>query len=173
MTRNEAGAIVPNLRAADLVRAVPGIESLAEIETTSPLTLPGASLSIDNLLSVSALLDERLASGTDGAVVVQGTDTIEQTAYVLDLLVKSDKPVVVTGAMRGAESTGADRPANVLAATVVAADGRSAKLGALVVLNDEIHAARFVQKSHTALPSAFTSPLAGPIGLAVEGSGIR
>jgi L-asparaginase len=70
--------------------------------------------------------------------------------------------------MRGAEATGADGPANILAATIVAASNDAAGLGTLVVLNDEIHAARFVQKSHTALPSAFTSPLAGPLGHVIE-----
>ena len=88
---------------------------------------------------------------------------------MLDLVVRSEKAVVVTGAMRGPEAPGADGPANILAATIVAAAREASGLGTLVVLNDEIHAARFVQKSHTALPSAFTSPLAGPLGLVVEG----
>jgi len=169
MTRDASGAIVPSLSASDLVRAVPGIEDIAEIDAVSPLRMPGASLTIDNLLEVAALLDERLAGDVAGAVVIQGTDTIEETAFVLDLVVKSDKPLVVTGAMRGAEAAGADGPANLLAATIVAADPRAAGRGCLVVLNDEIHAARFVQKAHTALPSAFRSPLAGPVGLVIEG----
>jgi L-asparaginase len=172
MTRDASGAISPSLSAADLVRAVPGIESVAGIETASPMRLPGASLTIDNLLEVAALLDARLAGDIAGAVVIQGTDTIEETAFVLDLLVKSDKPVVVTGAMRGAEAPGADGPANVLSAVIVAADPRAAGRGCLVVLNDEIHAARFVQKAHTALPSAFVSPLAGPLGLVIEGAAV-
>lgn len=173
MTRSSEGdGIVPSLTADDLVRAAPGIEQVATLETLSPMRLPGASLTLDQLQEVAALIDDRLANGADGAVVIQGTDTIEETAFVLDLLVKSDKPVVVTGAMRGAEAAGADGPANVLAATTVAASDASRGLGCLVVLNDEIHAARLVQKSHTALPSAFTSPLAGPIGHVIEGAAI-
>ena len=170
MTRDATGAISPTLSANDLARSVPGLEAIAEIETVSPFRLPGASLSIDNLLEVAALIDRHLDGDTAGAVVVQGTDTIEETAFVLDLLVHSEKPVVVTGAMRGAEAAGADGPANILAATTVAVDIRSSQMGTLVVLNDEVHCARLVQKSHTALPSAFSSPLAGPVGLVAEGA---
>jgi L-asparaginase len=172
MTRGASGAIAPTLGADDLARAVPGIEAVAAIETASPLRVPGASLTLEDLISVAALVDERLAGGADGVVVIQGTDTIEETAFVLDLLVRSDRPVVVTGAMRGPEAPGADGPANVLAATTVAASAEAAGLGALVVLNDEIHAARFAQKGHTALPSAFGSPGAGPVGLVAEGRAI-
>lgn len=168
MVRNAEGGIAPKLSAADLVRAVPGIDAIAEIETMSPMTVPGASLTIDNILAVARLIDQRVASGVDGAVVIQGTDTIEETAYLLELLVQSERPVVVTGAMRGPEAPGADGPANVLAATIVAVAPDAAGRGTLVVLNDEIHAARFVQKSHTSLPSAFSSPLAGALGQVAE-----
>jgi len=170
MTRDASGTISPALSAADLVRAVPGLERVADIETTSPLALPGASLSIDDVLGVAALVDERLEGGADGAIVIQGTDTIEETAFLLDLVVQSERPVVVTGAMRGPQAAGADGPANILAATAVAASPHMRGLGTLVVLNDEIHAARFVQKSHTSLPSAFASPAAGPLGHVIEGA---
>jgi L-asparaginase len=169
MTKSAAGGIVPTLTAADLVQAVPGIEAVAAIETLSPLRKPGPSLLVDDLIEVARLLRERFAADIDGAVVIQGTDTIEETAFVLDCLVGGAKPVVVTGAMRGPEAAGADGPGNVLAATIVAASAGARDQGTLVVLNDEIHAARLVKKGHTALPSAFRSPLVGPIGLVVEG----
>jgi L-asparaginase len=172
MTRGATGGITPTLSAADLVRAVPGIESVAEIEAVSLTSIPGASLSLNNLLELVALIERSAASGRDGVVVIQGTDTIEETAFTPDLLVKNEAPVVVTGAMRGPEAAGADGPANLLAATIVAADPRAGRLGTLVVLNDEVHAARFVQKSHTALPSAFSSPIAGPVGLVAEGQAL-
>lgn len=169
MTRSAAGGITPTLTAAELAAAVPGLDAVAQIETASPMTMPSASLCIDDVLAVAALADARLADDVDGVVVIQGTDTIEETAFLLELVVRSAKPVVVTGAMRGPQAAGADGPANLLAATLVAAAPEARGLGTLVVLNDEIHAARLVQKSHTALPSAFTSPLAGSLGLVVEG----
>ena len=170
MTRSKGGGITPTLTASDLVRAAPGIDAAATIQTISPMREPSASLTLDDVIELSRLLEERLSGGVDGAVVIQGTDTIEETAFVLDCLVASPKPLVVTGAMRGAEAAGADGPANVLAATIVAASPQASERGALVVLNDEIHAARFVQKAHTALPSAFRSPLLGSVGLVAEGT---
>ncbi len=169
MTRNASGGIVPTLDANDLVRTVPGLDNVAQIETLSPFRKPGASLTFDDLMAVAMLINAQLASGIAGAVVIQGTDTIEETAFVLDRLVRGDAPVVVTGAMRGAEAAGADGPANLLASVITAASPGARGRGVLVVLNDEIHAARFVQKSHTALPSAFRSPLCGSVGLVIEG----
>jgi L-asparaginase len=168
MTKSPTGGIAPTLGAAELANSVPGIDEVAELEARSPLRLPSASLRLDDLLDLAELLNQALHEEFAGAVIVQGTDTIEETAFVLDLLVDSDKPVVVTGAMRGAAAAGADGPANLLAATIVAASPAAAGLGSLVCLNDQVHAARFVQKSHSALPSAFTSPLAGPLGLVAE-----
>lgn len=171
MTPSAAGGIAPTLGADDLVRKVPSIKEVAHIETFSLMGVPSASIALDNLIELAARIDDYFKQGIDGAVVIQGTDTIEETAFVLDLLVKSEKPVVVTGAMRGPETPGADGPANLLAATTVASSPDAAGLGTLVVLNDEVHAARFVKKSHTALASAFTSPSAGPIGAVIEGVG--
>ncbi|HEV2541312.1 MAG TPA: asparaginase [Methylobacterium sp.] len=169
MTRSLEGGIVPTLTAADLAASVPGLSAVARIETFSPLRRPSAGLTLDDLIGVARTLDERLAGDCDGAVVIQGTDTIEETAFVLDTLIAGNKPVVVTGAMRGPESAGADGPGNLLAATIVAGSPAARGLGVLAVLNDEIHAARLVQKAHTALPSSFRSPLAGPLGLVIEG----
>ncbi len=168
MTASAGGGIAPTLTADDLVRSVPGIDAVAALEAVSPMRLPGPSLPLAGLVALAAQLDARLAHDVDGAVVIQGTDTIEESAYLLDVLVHADKPVVVTGAMRGPQAPGADGPANLLAAVRVAASREAHGLGTLVVLNDQVHAARFVQKTHTSLPSAFASPLAGPIGLVVE-----
>ena len=131
--------------------------------------MPSPSLTPAVLVDVAGQIEAGFAGGFDGALVIQGTDTIEESAFILDLLVGGDRPVVVTGAMRGADAPGADGPANLLAAIQVLASPDAHGLGTLVVLNDEIHAARFVQKAHTALPSAFASPLAGPIGMVAEG----
>lgn len=170
MVPSESGGITPKLGAAELVASVPDLAEVATIDARSPLRLASPSLSVDNLVDVAVTLREAFAADFDGAVVIQGTDTIEESAFILDLLVDSDKPVVVTGAMRGADAPGADGPANLLAAARVAASVEARGLGTLAVLNYDIHAARFVQKSHTALPSAFLSPLAGTIGTVIEGN---
>lgn len=172
MTPGAAGSaagLVPTLTAAELVASAPGVERIARLETASPMRVASASIPVDALVALAEQLRSRFASDLDGAVVIQGTDTIEETAFLLDLLVPGDRPVVVTGAMRGPQMAGADGPANILAAITVAASPRAAGLGALAVLNDQIHAARYVTKGHTALTSAFVSPLAGPIGLVAEG----
>ncbi|TCH99974.1 asparaginase [Roseococcus sp. SYP-B2431] len=169
MLPDAGGGIAPKLGAAELVASVPELAGVAEVEAHSPYRLPSPSLEPGQLVEVAKRIEDGFAAGFDGAVVIQGTDTIEESAFLLDLLVADDKPVVVTGAMRGADAPGADGPANLLAAARVAASPEARGLGTLAVLNYDIHAARFVQKSHTALPSAFASPLAGPIGVVAEG----
>jgi len=169
MVPSDAGGIAPKLGAEELVASVPALAEVAEIEAHSPFRLPSPSLTPGNLVEVAQMIEEAFASGFDGAVVIQGTDTIEESAFILDLLVGGEKPVVVTGAMRGADAPGADGPANLLAAARVATAREARGLGTLAVLNYDIHAARFVQKSHTTLPSAFSSPLVGPLGAVAEG----
>ncbi|WP_288407720.1 asparaginase [uncultured Herbaspirillum sp.] len=168
MVAQPGGGITPALRPEQLVQAVPGLAGQAVFSVHAYASLPGASLTLGQLCEMATILNARLAGDTAGAIVVQGTDTIEETAFVLDLLVKSHKPVVVTGAMRGPQAAGADGPANLLAAAIVASSPAACQLGCLVVLNDEVHAARFVQKQHTVLPSAFQSPNQGPLGWVVE-----
>lgn len=169
MVPQAAGGIAPKLGAAELVASVPALADVAVIEADSPARLPSPSLTPEHLVTVAARIAAAFAAGVDGAVVIQGTDTIEESAFLLDLLVEGDGAVVVTGAMRGADAPGADGPANLLAAAQVAASGAARGLGALAVLNDDIHAARFVQKTHTTLPSSFASPMTGPVGVVAEG----
>lgn len=169
MVPSQSGGIAPKLGAAELVASVPDLAEVATIEARSLFRLPSPSLTTTHLVEVAKVIEEGFKAGFDGAVVIQGTDTIEESAFLLDVLVSGDKPVVMTGAMRGADAPGADGPANLLAAARVAASPDARGLGTLAVLNYDIHAARFVQKSHTALPSAFQSPLVGPLGTVVEG----
>ncbi len=167
-----AGAlgVVPTMAAADLVAAVPQLAQVAEVSASSLRMVAGSNLTIDDLLAVAAEANRLLAAGVDGIVVTQGTDTIEEIAFGLDLLVAGDAPIVVTGAMRNPTLPGADGPANLLSAVLVAGSRAACGLGALVVFNDEIHAARFVQKTHTQSPATFRSRLAGPLGWLAEGS---
>lgn len=173
MTPSPEGGITPRLSAADLIAAVPGLNEIADVVARSPLQLPGASLTMNDLISVAKLIADSKAEAIDGAVVVQGTDTIEETAFVLDCLDTGSIPVVVTGAMRGPQSAGADGPGNLLAAVIVAASPAASMQETFVVLNDTVHFASFVRKGHTALPSSFTSEPYGPAGYVVEGEFVR
>lgn len=170
MTPQASGGVTPTLTGEDLIKSVPSIAQYCTLKVITYGSKPGASLDWSDLLHITELINHEFGvSEVAGAVVVQGTDTIEETAYILDLLVDSDKPIVVTGAMRSAAMLSADGPANILAAIIAASSKKMCGKGAVVVLNDEIHAARFVRKSHTALPSAFTSPGYGIIGSLIEG----
>jgi L-asparaginase len=169
MMPSPGNGIVPTLSGDDLVAAVPGLAAIAQISVETPFLVPGASLSFEQLRDVSQRSAQAIARGASGVVVVQGTDTIDETSFLLDLAHADDAPLVVTGAMRGADAPGADGPANLLASVTTAASASARGLGTLVVLNDEIHAARFVEKSHKALPSAFSSPSLAPLGTVVEG----
>jgi L-asparaginase len=162
--------VAPALSASDLLAAVPGLDAAGvELSLRDVANKPGASLSFGDLFGLADAISTALGDGFAGAVVTQGTDTIEETAYLLDLLVASDAPVVVTGAMRNPSLAGPDGPANILAAIRVAASGGARELGCVVVMNDQIHAARWVAKAHTASPAAFISPGFGPLGHVAEG----
>jgi L-asparaginase len=170
MAQAPGGGVSPVLSASDLLAAVPGLSDVqAELRVQDFRNKPGASLDFPDLYELAAAINEALNAGCAGAVVTQGTDTIEEVAYVLDLLLLTDAPVVVTGAMRNPTMAGADGPANMLAAIRVAASPCARALGCLVVLNDQIHAARWVHKAHTGSPAAFVSPDHGPLGHVIEG----
>lgn len=170
MAKAPDGGVSPALSAADLLAAVPGLSGVqAELRVQDFRNKPGAFLDFTDLYELAAVINEALDDGCLGAVVTQGTDTIEEAAYVLDLLLSTDSPVVVTGAMRNPTMAGADGPANILAAIRVAASPCARGLGCLVVLNDQVHAARWVQKAHTGSLAAFVSPDYGPVGHVIEG----
>ena len=172
MTRDAGGhGVTPTLRADDLVAAVPGLaESGIGIEVHDVRQLPGASLGFGDVAAVVEAIEARVTAGAIvGAVITQGTDTIEETSWLLDLLYSGQAPVVVTGAMRHPELAGADGPANLLASVQVAASRAARGLGAVVVFGDDIHAAQAVQKHHSTSVTAFASANSGPIGHVAEG----
>src|SRR5215207_398873 len=160
--------VEPTVTGETLVSDVPEIAEVAEVSAVSFRQVASGELTVDDLVELASEITARIDEGASGAVVTQGTDTIEETSFVLDLLVDREAPVVVTGAMRNPTLPGAEGPANLLASVRVASAEAARGLGAVVVLNDEIHAARFVQKTHTSNPATFRSPLAGPIGYVFE-----
>ncbi len=162
--------VTPTLTGEALVEDVPEIAEVAEVSATSFRQVPGSELTLDDLIELSAEIKSQIEEGAKGVVVTQGTDSIEETSFVLDLLVSEDAPVVVTGAMRNPTLPGAEGPANLLASVQVAVSETARGVGAVVVLNDEVHAARFVQKTHASNPATFRSPLGGPIGWISEGT---
>lgn len=162
-----AGGAVPTLGAADFMNALP--EGLPGLRTEELVNLPSSHFTLETLMTIR----ERVAAlamepDVTGIVITHGTDTMEETAYLLDLTVPGDKPIALTGAMRTASDVGYEGYANLLAAVRVAAAPQARGLGAVVLFNDEIHAARRVTKMHTLSPATFQSPGWGPVGR-VEG----
>jgi len=160
----------PALEAEDLLRVLesgPGAGRV-ELRATTIASVPGAHLrTADVEVLVSRLERLVIEEGLSGAVVTQGTDTIEETGFLLDLLWRRPEPVVVTGAMRHPDLPGADGSANLAAAVVAAGSPETRGLGVLVVLNDLVHAARFVTKVNTHRPDAFQS-YPGALGWVIE-----
>lgn len=161
--------VVPTMRADDLVDAIPGLPDVADIEATTLRAVPGASLTRQDLIDALQWARDAVDSGAAGAVLVQGTDTLEETAYLLDLFWDRPQPLVLTGAMRAPQQAGADGPANLLAAVTTAAAPDAAGRGAVVVINDEVHAAARVRKTDSTALHAFSSTGAGLLGRVVEG----
>lgn len=172
MVPQTSGGIAPSISGDTLVAAVPQLADIATIDVITPFLVPGASLSFPQMATIAEMIMGAGREGMAGVVIVQGTDTIDETAFLFDLAcgTGADRPaIVVTGAMRGATAPGADGHANLVAAVTVAASPHARGIGTLVVLNDEVHSSRFVQKMDTGLPSAFRSPGAGPVGTVTEG----
>lgn len=164
-----ASGVVPKLGAEELAASLPGLASAAELSTHTLFQLPSASIGPLHVLAALHWAGAQIQAGADGVVLTQGTDSIEETAYLLDLYWPFSRPLVVTGAMRAPTTAGADGPANLLAAVVTAGARASHRRGVLVVMNDEVHAARWVRKSHSLAVQAFSSPETGPLGRLVEG----
>ena len=170
--RDDAGATgnVPTLRGDALLDSVPGLAEIAEIEPIDWGLVPASHLTFDQVLSIGRLLADQLARpDIDGAVIVQGTDVIEETAFAWDLLPLPDKPVVVVGAMRSASQDGYDGPENLRNAILAAGQPDLAGQGVLVVMAGEIHGADDVRKTNTHAYATFQSPNAGRLGFVADG----
>lgn len=142
---------------------------LEEIQVTSIdfLNVPSPHIRLEHMMTLYQKIKAEQAN-FDGFVITHGTDTLEETAYFLDTMAIPEKPIVLTGAMRSSNELGSDGVYNYQTALRVAADEKSADKGVLVVMNDEIHAAKYVTKTHTTNVSTFQTPTHGPLGLVTK-----
>ena len=131
------------------------------------LNLPSPHIKPKHMLALYQKIKEE-ANNYDGVVITHGTDTLEETAYFLDTMEIPHMPIVLTGAMRSSNELGSDGVYNYLSALRVASDDRAADKGVLVVMNDEIHAAKYVTKTHTTNVGTFQTPTHGPLGLIMK-----
>lgn len=168
MSEDTTGKIKPN--AQNPLAELP-LDSQGQIQlvTEEIFNLPSPHITPAHMLRLSQRLRQAAAEGFDGAVVTHGTDTLEETALFLDLTLTSTMPVVVTGAMRSSNEIGSDGLYNFRTAIMVASANASVGKGVVVVMNDEIHSARYVTKTHTTNVATFRTPTFGPIGIVSEG----
>ena len=166
----EAGYVAGQLAVDVLIDAVPELREIAHVTGEQIASVGSQDMNNQIWLKLLRRIDElAMDRAVDGIVVTHGTDTIEETAFFLDLTVATDKPVALVGAMRPATAKGADGPLNLLNAVKIAAAPESRGRGVLVTLNEEIHSARAVTKTNTTEVGAFKSPNAGPVGLLTAG----
>ena len=148
-----------------LIAAVPEIKKVANVKGEQVMQIASENMNNDAWLKLAKRVNQLLAQpDVDGIVITHGTDTIEETAYFLDLVVKSDKPVVVVGAMRPSTAISADGPINLYNAVILAGSKEAVGKGVLVCLNDQINAAREVTKNNTATADTFRTPELGFLG---------
>ena len=169
-TQTQAGYTSGQVGVDTLLAAVPQLKDLADVSGEQVANVGSQDMSDEIWLKlaarVNALADSRKV---DGIVITHGTDTIEETAYFLNLVVDSDKPVVLTAAMRPSTALSADGPLNIFNAVAVAADEQAADRGVLVVINDDIHGARALTKTNPTDVQTFQSPERGLIGTSLYG----
>jgi len=161
----EAGYKAGSFSVDDLIKAVPQLKDIADISGEQVANIGSQTMNHEVWLKLAKRVNEVLKGDTDGVVITHGTDTMEETAYFLGLVVKSDKPVVLVGSMRPATAIGADGPANLYNAVALAANPEAKGRGPLIVLNDEIHYAHEAQKTNTTALDTFKSPNRGRAGV--------
>ena len=147
------------------------ISRYADVTEINPINLPSPHVGISDVAKLRDIIEKASQDGTyDGFVITHGTDTLEETAYLLDLITKTKQPIVITGAMRSSNEIGSDGLYNFISALRVAAADEAIDKGVMVVFNDEIHTARNVTKTHTSNTNTFQSPNHGPLGVLTKTS---
>lgn len=161
----EIGAAIPTLSGEQILSMVSNIDKIANIEVVNFCEIPGPHMSIDKLMELKNLIKQTLdRQDITGVIVTHGTDTLEETAYFLDLTIRHHKPVVVVGAMRSSSELGYDGSSNLAAAVCTAISPQAIDKGVLVVLNNEVNIASEVTKTNTLSLNTFQSPY-GPLGI--------
>jgi L-asparaginase len=176
-----SGGAVQKLSAEGLLQGIPSLNGIAHIEVMNFCSKPGPHMLPSDVFELSKVISSMFTNGeADGVVITHGTDTIEETAYALDLLVVSENPIIITGAMRNTSLLSADGPSNLFNSVLTAADNDARGRGTMVVFNNEVHLAREVTKSSATQLNTFRSPLFGPVGFIytdkvkfVRGGGLR
>ncbi|MDZ5471178.1 asparaginase (plasmid) [Bacillus sp. 31A1R] len=162
------GAVQPGDK-NPLTEVTKNLTEMADILIEEPFHLPSPHITPAEMLTLKKIIDQYAKQELiSGVVITHGTDTLEETAYFLDLTVDTTIPIVVTGAMRSSNEIGADGLYNLISSIKVAASEQAINKGVLVVLNDEIHTAENVTKTHTSNVSTFQSPQYGPIGIVTK-----
>lgn len=142
------------------------INQYAQIDELNPFNVPSPHMTIQHVKQLKDIILEAVTNTYyDGFVITHGTDTLEETAFLLDLILGIEQPVVITGAMRSSNEIGSDGLYNYISAIRVASDEKARHKGVMVVFNDEIHTARNVTKTHTSNTNTFQSPNHGPLGV--------
>jgi L-asparaginase len=168
--RTDASGAVPSLNAKDILEATKGINDVTGVETEEWGSYPGPHMTVDRMWALRNRVREHLARPeVTGVVVTHGTDTLEESAYLVARSLPAEKPIVFTGAMRTVSDLGWDGPANLLEAVRVAASPVTRGFGAMVVISGQIFAALDATKTNTHLLDAFESPGLGPLGVLDEG----
>ncbi|EOX0009974.1 type II asparaginase [Campylobacter jejuni] len=152
-----------------LIKAVPQIRDLADISWEQIAHIDSSNMCDEIWLRLAKKIAKLFAEGIDGVVITHGTDTMEETAYFLNLTIKSDKPVVLVGAMRPSTAISADGPKNLYNAVALVANKEAKNKGVMVAINDKILSARGVVKTHSLNVDAFSSPDFGDLGYIVDG----
>ncbi|MCT4597505.1 MAG: asparaginase [Vallitalea sp.] len=159
-------AAIPALSDKEIISKVSSIEKMAQLEIIHYGSYPGPHINPTMMFELYNITTELLdREDIDGVVITHGTDTLEETAYFLDLLIDSNKPVVITGSMRNSSELGYDGPANLSASICTVCSEESKNKGVLVVMNNEVNAADEVTKTHTLSLDTFQSMDFGPLGI--------
>lgn len=159
-------AVVPALTSEEVVNMIPNIERFAQIEVINYGNIPSPHITPSMMMEIAELVEKTVKrEDITGVVITHGTDTLEETAYLLDLLIKTPKPIVLLGSMRNSSELGYDGSSNLAAGLCTAISDNARNKGVLVVMNNEVNAAAEVTKTNTLSLNTFQSPEFGPLGI--------